>query len=82
MVAHIDHVVALVGADHVGLGSDFDGVEALPAGLEDVSKLPNLVRRLLEKGYTDADVEKILGGNLLRVWAEVERIGRELRAGS
>ena len=80
LVAHIDHVVALVGADHVGLGSDFDGVEALPTGLEDVSKLPNLVRRLLEKGYAEADVEKILGGNLLRVWTEVERIGRELRA--
>ncbi len=81
-MAHIDHVVAIAGIDHVGLGSDFDGVEALPTGLEDVSKLPNLVRRLLEKGYAEADVEKILGGNLLRVWTEVERIGRELRAGS
>lgn len=82
VVAHIDHVVALVGVDHVGIGSDFDGVSALPEGLEDVSRLPGLVRRLLEKGYSDADVEKILGGNLLRVWSEVERIGRELRRGS
>ena len=78
LVAHIDHAVALVGADHVGLGSDFDGVEALPEGLADVSQLPNLVRRLLEKGYAEAEVEKILGGNLLRVWAEVERLGGEL----
>lgn len=69
---HIDHVVALVGVDHVGLGSDFDGVTALPAGLQDVSQYPNLVAELLQRGYSDEDIEKILGGNALRVWAGVE----------
>jgi membrane dipeptidase len=66
---HIDHVVALVGIDHVGLGSDFDGVgESLPTGLEDVSKYPNLIRVLLERGYTEQQIEQIVSGNVLRVW--------------
>ncbi len=73
VVHHIDHVVKLVGVDHVGLGSDFDGVgDSLPVGLEDVSTYPNLVARLLERGYGEADVEKILSGNVLRVWRAVE----------
>lgn len=73
VVAHIDHVVDLVGIDHVGLGSDFDGVgDSLPTGLKDVSQYPNLIAALLESGYSDEDVEKILGGNLLRVWEQVE----------
>jgi membrane dipeptidase len=72
---HIDHVVELVGVDHVGLGSDFDGVgDSLPTGLKDVSQYPNLIRVLLERGYTEADVAKIAGENLLRVWTEVERV--------
>jgi membrane dipeptidase len=70
---HIQHVIALVGVDHVGLGSDFDGVgDSLPDGLRDVSEYPNLVRVLLERGVSRADVEKILGGNALRVWQAVE----------
>ena len=69
---HIDHVVDLVGVDYVGLGSDFDGVFALPAGLQDVSEFPNLVEELLRRGYSEEDISKILGGNLLRVWREVE----------
>jgi membrane dipeptidase len=70
---HIDHVVKLAGAAHVGLGSDFDGVgDSLPTGLKDVSQYPNLVRVLLERGYSERDIEAILGGNLLRVWQEVE----------
>ncbi|WP_456427382.1 dipeptidase [Rhodocaloribacter sp.] len=77
---HIDYVVDLVGVDHVGLGSDFDGVFALPKGLQDVSEYPNLVEELLKRGYSEEDIEKILGGNALRVWAEVERIAREKRA--
>ncbi|RMF58144.1 MAG: membrane dipeptidase [Calditrichaeota bacterium] len=76
---HIDHVVQLVGVDHVGLGSDFDGVLALPKGLEDVSKYPNLIAELLKRGYSEADIEKICGGNMLRVWAEVERVAKELQ---
>jgi membrane dipeptidase len=71
---HIDHVVRLVGIDHVGLGSDFDGVgETLPRGLEDVSGYPNLIAELLRRGYSEADVERICSGNLLRVWTAVER---------
>ena len=70
---HFDHVIGLVGADHVGIGSDYDGVgDSLPAGLKDVSAYPNLVAEFLKRGYSEADIAKILGGNLLRVWAEVE----------
>lgn len=70
---HIDHVVRLVGADHVGFGSDFDGVgETLPVGLEDASKYPNLLRELLARGYSEDDLAKICSGNLLRVWRAVE----------
>jgi len=73
VVAHIDHVVGLVGVDHVGIGSDFDGVgDSLPTGLKDVSQYPTLIARLLESGYSEADVAKILSLNLLRVWEEVE----------
>ena len=78
VVAHIDHVVKLVGVDYVGLGSDFDGVgDSLPTGLKDVSMYPNLIYELLKRGYSDQDVEKICGGNLLRVWSDVERVSRE-----
>jgi membrane dipeptidase len=73
-VAHIDHVVKLVGADHVGIGSDWDGISTVPAGLEDVSKMPALTAMLLQRGYSEGDVKKILGGNFLRVMRQV--IGR------
>ena len=73
-VAHIDHVVKLVGVDHVGIGSDWDGISTVPAGLEDVSKMPALTARLLQRGYSENDVKKILGGNFLRVMRQV--IGR------
>jgi membrane dipeptidase len=74
---HIDHVVELVGVDHVGIGSDFDGVgDSLPTGLKDVSYYPNLIRVLLERGYSEEDVAKIAGENLMRVWTEVERVAR------
>jgi membrane dipeptidase len=70
---HFDHVVGLVGVDHVGIGSDYDGVgDTLPIGLKDVSTYPTLIRGLLERGHSVADVRKILGENLLRVWGEVE----------
>jgi len=71
---HIDHVVKLVGVDHVGFGSDFDGVgDTLPRGLEDVSKYPNLLRVLLARGYSETELAKICGLNLMRVWKAVER---------
>jgi membrane dipeptidase len=78
---HIDHVVELVGVDHVGFGSDFDGVgDSLPTGLKDVSYYPNLIRELLARGYSDEDVAKIAGENLMRVWEEVERVAGEKQA--
>jgi membrane dipeptidase len=73
-VAHIDHVVKLAGIDHVGIGSDWDGISTVPAGLEDVSKMPGLTAALLERGYSEQDVKKILSGNFLRVMRAV--IGR------
>lgn len=70
---HFDHVVELVGVDYVGIGSDYDGVgDSLPVGLKDVSDYPNLVEGLLRRGYSEADVRKILGENLMRVWQAVE----------
>lgn len=74
VVAHIDHVVNLVGIDYVGFGSDFDGVSFLPRGLEDVSKYPNLIYELLKKGYSEDDIEKICSGNILRVMSDVQNI--------
>ena len=70
----LDRVVELAGIDHVGLGSDFDGVgDTLPVGLKDVAGFPNLVAGLLRRGYADDDIEKILSGNIMRVWTQVER---------
>jgi membrane dipeptidase len=67
VVDHIDHIVKLVGVDHVGIGSDFDGVQATTADLATVADLPNLTKELLKRGYSESDVDKILGGNMLRV---------------
>jgi len=76
---HIDHIKNLVGIDYVGIGSDFDGTGGLlPVGLEDASKYPNLVYELLQRGYSDKDIEKILGGNILRVWKQVEEVAENL----
>ncbi|WP_158768681.1 dipeptidase [Paraglaciecola sp. L1A13] len=70
---HIDHVVELIGIDHVGIGSDYDGVgDSLPEGLKDVSTYPNLVQGLMDREYSEADIKKILSGNFLRVWQAVE----------
>jgi membrane dipeptidase len=69
---HFDHVIGLIGVDHVGIGSDFDGVgDSLPVGLKDVSAYPALIEGLLERGYSEQDIRKILGENLLRVWDAV-----------
>jgi membrane dipeptidase len=74
---HIEHVKKLVGIDHVGLGSDFDGVgDSLPTGLKDVSQYPNLIRVLLERGFTEQDIEKLCSGNVLRVWQAVDDYSR------
>ena len=81
VVAHIDRVAQLAGTDHVGLGSDFDGVgDSLPTGLKDISYYPNLIYELLNAGYSEEDIGKILSGNVLRIWSEVERKATELQA--
>ena len=72
IVDHIDYIVKLVGIDHVGVGSDFDGIQAVPVDLSNVSELPNLTKELVKRGYTEADIDKILGGNILRVMEAVE----------
>ena len=79
IIEHIDHAVKVAGADHVGLGSDFDGAN-MPYGMEDASKLPLITDALLKKGYSESDVRKILGENTLRVMSEVERVSRDLNA--
>jgi len=77
IIEHIDHAVKIAGVDHVGLGSDFDGA-TMPFGMEDISKFPRITEALLRKGYSEKDIEKILGGNTLRVLADVERVSRGL----
>src|SRR6266480_2721657 len=80
IIEHIDHAVKVAGVDHVGLGSDFDGAN-MPYGMEDATKLPKITEALLQKGYSEGDVRKILGENTLRVMTEVERVSRDLNAG-
>jgi len=79
IIEHIDHAVKAAGADHVGLGSDFDGAN-MPYGMEDATRLPLITEALLKKGYSESDVRKILGENTLRVMTEVERVSRDLNA--
>ncbi|KPK81740.1 MAG: membrane dipeptidase [Gemmatimonas sp. SM23_52] len=78
LVDHIDHIVQVAGIDHVGLGSDFDGCSAVPEGLEDVSKFPAITEELVDRGYAEQDIIKILGQNALRALAEAEVVARRL----
>ncbi|HXF41580.1 MAG TPA: dipeptidase [Blastocatellia bacterium] len=78
IVEHIDHAVKLVGADHVGLGSDFDG-GSMPVGMEDCTQLPKITEALMRKGYSTSDIKKILGENTLRLLADVERVSQRMR---
>ncbi len=80
LVDHIDHIVEVAGIDHVGLGSDFDGITTTPVQVEDVSSFPVITQVLLDRGYSAEDIRKILGGNLLRAFGEAERYAREQRA--
>jgi membrane dipeptidase len=81
LIDHIDHIAKVAGIDHVGLGSDFDGVSGqLPEGLDSPADLPKITAALMERGYSAEDCRKILGGNLLRVFREVEAVSRELQA--
>jgi membrane dipeptidase len=82
LIDHIDHVAKVAGIDHVGLGSDFDGVSgATPEGIDSAADLPKITQALLDRGYQAEEIRKILGGNLLRVFAEAERISRDMQAG-
>lgn len=80
VVDHIDHIVKIAGIDHVGLGSDFDGVSMLPKQLHDVSTYPLITQALLDRGYTDEQVKKVMGGNLLRALREAELVAKRLKA--
>jgi membrane dipeptidase len=80
LIDHIDHVAKVAGIDHVGLGSDFDGVTSLPAGIDSAADLPKITQALVERGYSREDILKILGGNLLRVFRDVEHTAREIQA--
>ncbi len=83
LIDHIDHIAKVAGVDHVGLGSDFDGVSgATPAGIDSAADLPKITQALLDRGYSANDIKKILGGNILRVFREVETVSRQMQAQS
>ncbi|KAH6663678.1 membrane dipeptidase-domain-containing protein [Halenospora varia] len=79
VATHVMHIGNLIGFDHVGFGSDFDGIMSTPKGLDDVSKFPDLVAELLRRGVSDEDAAKVVGGNILRVWAEVDKVAIRLQ---
>jgi membrane dipeptidase len=81
LIDNIDHIAKVAGVDHVGLGSDFDGVSgATPEGIDSAADLPKITQALLDRGYSAGNIHKILGGNTLRVFKEVERVSREMQA--
>jgi len=79
IVDHIDHIVKVAGIESVGIGSDFDGIPETPKGMEDVSHLPEIRKELDRRGYSETDIRKIMGENFMRVFAEVERVSREMQ---
>jgi len=80
LIDHIDHIAKVAGVDHVGLGSDFDGVSgATPQGMDSAADLPKITQGLLDRGYSPDDIKKILGGNVLRVFHQVETVSREMQ---
>src|SRR5262245_18592010 len=80
LIDQIDHIARIAGVDHVGLGSDFDGVTSLPQGIDSAADLPKITEALIQRGYSRQDIQKILGGNFLRVMREVEKTSRRLQA--
>ena len=81
LIDHIDHVAKVAGVEYVGLGADWDGVSGqLPQGIDSVADLPKITQALLDRGYSADDIHKILGGNLLRVLREAERVSREMQS--
>lgn len=79
LIDHFDHIAKVAGVDHVGIGSDFDGITSAPEGIDSAADLPKITEALMARGYTAQDMRKILGGNLLRVFRDVERVGREMQ---
>jgi membrane dipeptidase len=79
LINHFDHMIKIAGVDHVGIGSDFDGVECLPQGIDGVQDLPKITAELYKRGYSADDLHKVLGGNLLRVFSEVERVSQQIQ---
>jgi membrane dipeptidase len=79
LIDHIDHVVAVAGIDHVGLGSDFASTFLMPEGVKDAAGFPNITAQLVVRGHSEGDIRKILGENVLRVLSAVERVSQELR---
>ncbi len=79
LIDHIDHMVKVAGVDHVGLGSDFDGIDCSPQGLDSAADLPKITEALYQRGYTASDIDKILGGNLLRVFGQVEQVSQQMQ---
>ncbi len=77
LIDHFDHIAKVAGVDHVGIGSDFDGVPSLPVDMEDISKLPNITYELLKRGYSEQDVKKVLGENFLRAFAQMESVAQK-----
>ena len=78
MADHIEHIRDVAGVEHIGLGSDFDGITSVPLGLEDVSKFPDLLAELLRRGWSEQDVRRVAGVNVLRVLREAERVAAEM----
>jgi len=79
LIDHIDHIANVAGVEHVGLGSDFDGANFLPQGIDSCADVPRITQSLLDRGYSAADIKKILGGNVLRVFQAVEQVSSEMR---
>jgi membrane dipeptidase len=82
LIDHIDHIAKIAGIDHVGLGSDFDGIPSSPEGMDSAADLPKITQALMARGYSAEDMHKILGGNFLRVFAKVQEISRQLQSES
>jgi membrane dipeptidase len=80
LIDHIDHMVKVAGIEHVGIGSDFDGVPCLPQGIDSVADLPKITQALAERGYTEKQLNMILGENLLRVFADVEKTAKQIQS--
>jgi membrane dipeptidase len=80
LIDHIHHMVTVAGVDHVGIGSDFDGIDCSPQGIDSAADLPKITEALYQRGYKAADLQKILGGNLMRVFADVEKTAKQIQA--